>query len=278
MTSKDRQRELERARYERVQARLAQQQAAAKKRNKITAVVAAVAVVGIGVGVAVATSGGNKTDNTASSSPTSASSSPTGTSSPTSPAPTSSSPEQIGYQQGGTASKDVGVPTYNAADAAKPYTATIHFGTGDLTFDALTTKAPYTTYSFKYLAGKNYFNNTTCHRLVTANGLYVLQCGDPTGTGSGGPGYQFQDENLTGATYPAGTIAMANAGAGTNGSQFFIVYKDSQLPPNYTPWGKVTAGLDVITKIAAVGENDGSNGPGDGSPKQPVTIKSVTIQ
>jgi len=274
VTSKDRQRELERARYERVQARLAQQQAAAKKRNKITAAVAAVAVVGIGVGVAIATSGGNKTDSAASSTPTSASSTPSG--SPTSPAPTSSSPEKIGYTKTGNASKDVGVPTYNAADAAKPYSATISFNSGDLSFDALTTKAPYTTYSFKYLAGKGYFNNTTCHRLVTS-GIYVLQCGDPSGTGSGGPGYQFQDENLTGATYPAGTIAMANAGPGTNGSQFFIVYKDSPLPANYTPWGKVSSGMDVVTKIAAAGEDD-SNGQGDGKPKQPVTIKSVTIK
>ncbi|MBS2537500.1 peptidylprolyl isomerase [Catenulispora sp. NF23] len=274
MTSKDRQRELERARYERVQARLAQQQAAAKKRNKITAAVAAVAVIGIGVGVAFATSGGNKTDKTASSSPTS---SPSDTSSaPTTPAPTSSSPEQIGYQKTGSASKDVGVPTYNAADAAKPYTATIHFNSGDLTFDALTTKAPYTTYSFKYLSGKGYFDNTPCHRLVTQS-IYVLQCGDPTGKGDGGPGYQFQDENLTGATYPAGTIAMANGGPGTNGSQFFIVYKDSPLPPSYTPWGKVTSGMDVVTAIAAKGEDD-SNGQGDGKPKQPVTIKSVTVK
>jgi peptidyl-prolyl cis-trans isomerase B (cyclophilin B) len=276
VTSRDRQRELERARYERVQANLAKQQAAAKKRNQITAIVAAVAVVGIGVGVAFATNSGNKTDKTASTTPTSASSSPSGASSSPSPSAASSSPEQIGYQKTGQASKDVGVPTYSAADAAKPYTATIHFNSGDLTFDALTTKAPYTTYSFKYLSGKGYFDNTTCHRLVTA-GIYVLQCGDPSGTGSGGPGYQFQDENLTGATYPAGTVAMANAGAGTNGSQFFIVFKDSPLPANYTPWGKVTAGMDVVNKIAAAGEDD-SNGQGDGKPKQTVTIKNVTIK
>jgi len=277
VTSKDRQRELERARYERVQARLAQQQATAKKRNVITAIVAAVAVVGIGVGVAVATSGNKNGTTPAASAPTS---SPSDASSPTdapsTPAPTSSSPEQIGYQKTGNASKDVGVPTYNAADAAKPYSATIAFNSGDMTFDALTTKAPYTTFSFKYLAGKGYFNNTTCHRLVTS-GIFVLQCGDPSGTGSGGPGYQFQDENLTGATYPAGTIAMANAGPGTNGSQFFICFKDSPLPANYTPWGKVTAGMDVVTKIAAAGEDD-SNGAGDGKPKQTVTIKSVTIK
>ena len=121
-----------------------------------------------------------------------------------------------------------------------------------MTFTALTDKAPYTTFSFEYLARKKYFDATKCHRLTTS-GIYVLQCGDPTGTGSGGPGYQFQDENLTGATYPAGTIAMANAGPGTNGSQFFIVYKDTQLPPSYTPWGKVTAGLDIVQGIAKAG-------------------------
>ncbi|NUR62479.1 MAG: peptidylprolyl isomerase [Catenulispora sp.] len=277
MTSKDRQRELERARYERVQARLAQQQAAAKKRTKITAIAAAVAVVGIGVTVAVLTSGGksDKTSPAASAPSTSApTTAATGTATPDATPSTSASPEKIGYQKAETPSKDVGMPTYDAAAAAKPYTATIHFGSGDLTFDALTTKAPYTTYSFEYLVKKGYYDNTKCHRLTT-QGIYVLQCGDPTGTGSGGPGYQFQDENLTGATYPAGTIAMANAGPGTNGSQFFIVYKDTQLPPNYTPWGKVTSGMDVVTKIADGGVDTGG---GDGKPKLPADIKSVTIK
>ena len=280
MTSKDRQRELERARYERVQARLAQQQATASKRNKITALAAAVAVVGIGVTVAVVTRGGGddkKTPVAAASTPSS--SAPTSAGSPTSSGPDaspSSSAEKVGYQKTGQASKDVGVPVFDAAAAAKPYSATIHFGSGDLTFDALTTKAPYTTYSFEYLAKKGYFDNTKCHRLTT-QGIYVLQCGDPSATGSGGPGYQFQDENLTGATYPAGTIAMANAGPGTNGSQFFIVYKDTQLGPNYTPWGKITGGLDVVTKIADGGAEAGTN-PGDGKPKLPADIKSVTIK
>jgi len=275
VTSKERQRELERARYERVQARLAQQQAAAKKRNKITAAVAAVLVVGIGFSVAFLTkdSDGKKTPAASASSP----SSPSSAASTPDPA-ASSSPAQVGYQKTGKASKDVGVPTYDAAAAAKPYTATLHFDSGDLTFDALTTKAPYTTYSFEYLAKKGYFDNTKCHRLTT-QGIYVLQCGDPDGTGAGGPGYQFQDENLTGATYPAGTIAMANAGPGTNGSQFFIVYKDTQLPPNYTPWGKITGSMDVVTKIVAGGEVDSDpSRPGDGKPKLPATIKSVTIK
>ncbi|NUR26316.1 MAG: peptidylprolyl isomerase [Catenulispora sp.] len=261
---------------------MAQQQAAASKRNKITAIVAAVAVVGIGVSVAVLTSsGGDDKKSPAASStpstsaPTTAATAPTDASTPSSGGSSPSAP-QTGYQKTGKASKDVGVPTFDAAAAAKPYSATIHFSSGDLTVDALTTKAPYTTFSFEYLAKKGYYDNTKCHRLTT-QGIYVLQCGDPDGTGAGGPGYQFQDENLTGATYPAGTIAMANAGPGTNGSQFFIVYKDTQLGPNYTPWGKITSGMDVITKIAAGGEDDANN-PGDGHPKLPADIKSVTIK
>jgi peptidyl-prolyl cis-trans isomerase B (cyclophilin B) len=273
VTGKDRQRELERARYERVQARLAEQQAAARKRNKIVAFasVAAIVVVGVGVPLAIHASDSGKKSNAAATTPSSAPSA-SDTASPS--ADPSSSAETVGYQKTGQASKDVGVPTYNAADAAKPYTATLHLSQGDVTFTALTDKAPYTTYSFEYLAGKKYFDATKCHRLTTSS-IYVLQCGDPTGTGSGGPGYQFQDENLTGATYPAGTIAMANAGPGTNGSQFFIVYQDTQLPPSYTPWGKITSGLDVVQGIAKDGVADGS---GDGAPKDTVTIKSVDIK
>jgi peptidyl-prolyl cis-trans isomerase B (cyclophilin B) len=105
----------------------------------------------------------------------------------------------------------------------------------------------------------------------------VLQCGDPTGTGSGGPGYKFADENLAGATYPEGTVAMANSGANTNGSQFFLVYKNSTLGPSYTPFGKVVSGLDIIQNVAKKG-SDNSNGTGDGHPKESVIIESVTIK
>jgi peptidyl-prolyl cis-trans isomerase B (cyclophilin B) len=106
--------------------------------------------------------------------------------------------------------------------------------------------------------------------------IFVLQCGDPTGTGSGGPGYSFNDENLAGATYPAGTVAMANAGPNTNGSQFFFVTQDTTLRPNYTPFGVVTRGMNVLAKIAAGGEDD-QNGPGDGYPNRYVGILSVVI-
>ncbi len=275
-STKDRQRALERARYERVQAKIAKQQLAAKRRRRI-AIVTTIAVVLVGGGVlgaVLATSSSPKTTPTASSS-NSPSAAATGTASPSTAA-------KSGYTRtSAAAAKDVGIPTYNAADAAKPYTATIHTNRGDVVFTALTTKAPYTTYSFQFLAGKNYFNNTKCHRLTT-NGIFVLQCGDPAATGGGGPGYQFQDENLnyfgTGSsvTYKAGTVAMANSGPGTNGSQFFLVYKDSPLAPSYTPFGTITKGLDILQSIAAQGSDD-ANASGDGHPKETVTITSVSV-
>jgi peptidyl-prolyl cis-trans isomerase B (cyclophilin B) len=168
-----------------------------------------------------------------------------------------------------------GIPVFDPAEAAKPYTATLFTTQGRISFQALTTKAPCTTFSFRFLAARQYYSLTHCHRLVTQR-IFVLQCGDPTGTGSGGPGYSFNDENLTGAAYPAGTVAMANAGPDTNGSQFFICTKDTVLQPNYTPFGRVTAGMDVLRKIDAGGEDD-QNGPGDGYPNRYVGILAVGI-
>ncbi len=141
---------------------------------------------------------------------------------------------------------------------------------------ALDAAAPKTVAAQTKLAQEGYFDGTPCHRLTT-KGIFVLQCGDPTGTGSGGPGYQLPDENLPSANknnYPAGTVAMANAGPNTGGSQFFIVYEDTSLPPGYTIWGEVTSGLDVVQKIAADGTKTGAP---DGPPKSPVTIESTTV-
>ncbi|WP_030271622.1 peptidylprolyl isomerase [Streptomyces sp. NRRL B-24484] len=168
-----------------------------------------------------------------------------------------------------------GIPVFDAKKAAKPYSATLRTSQGAITFKALTDKAPCTTFSFRFLAEHDYFDRSHCHRLTTQR-IFVLQCGDPTGTGSGGPGYSFPDENLEGATYPAGTVAMANAGPSTNGSQFFFVWKDTKLSPAYTPFGQVTAGLDVLQKIAAGGEDD-QNNPGDGFPNLPVNIRHVAL-
>ncbi|HXR69752.1 peptidylprolyl isomerase [Actinocrinis sp.] len=277
-STKDRQRALERARYERVQAKIAKQNAAAR-RNRRIAIVTAIAIVVVGGGATAAILA------TSSNSPTKPVAQSSASASAAASATPSSTAEKTGYTKSGTASKDVGVPIFNAVQAAKPYTATIHTNRGDIVFTALTTKAPYTTFSFQYLAGKNYFNNTDCHRLVTS-GIFVLQCGDPTGTGSGGPGYQFQDENLNyfgaaGAngqvTYKAGTVAMANSGPGTNGSQFFLVYKDSPLAPAYTPFGTITKGLDIVQAIAAQGNGPTDQNTQNTPPKEKVTIQSVSI-
>ncbi|HWJ83596.1 MAG TPA: peptidylprolyl isomerase [Nocardioides sp.] len=144
-------------------------------------------------------------------------------------------------------------------------------GTFHATLDAA--KTPCTVSSFVSLAGQGYFDGTTCHRMTTS-GIYVLQCGDPTGTGTGGPGYSFDDELSGKETYGPGTLAMANAGPNTNGSQFFIVYDDSPLPPAYTVFGEVDqATVDLLKDVA----KDGTNPPQDGAPNTPVDISSVSV-
>jgi len=148
-------------------------------------------------------------------------------------------------------------------------------------------ESPCTVNSFASLIGQGYFNNTKCHRLTTSPELGVLQCGDPKGDGTGGPGYQFANEYPTDqyppndpklqepVLYPRGTLAMANAGPGTNGSQFFMVYKDSQLPPQYTVFGTIQAdGLATLDKIAKAGVAGGGE---DGAPAIEVTITSLLL-
>ncbi|MFD9007188.1 peptidylprolyl isomerase [Streptomyces sp. NPDC059582] len=165
-------------------------------------------------------------------------------------------------------------------DKSAKYTMKLATTCGDIDIALKASAAPHTVNSFDFLAGKGYFDHTKCHRLTT-NGIYVLQCGDPTGSGSGGPGYTIPDENLKDTSlknnvYPAGTIAMANTGqAHTGGSQFFLVYQDSQLPPSYTPFGTVSdSGMKVLKKIAAAGE---STGAGDGAPNATVVIDKATV-
>jgi peptidyl-prolyl cis-trans isomerase B (cyclophilin B) len=148
-------------------------------------------------------------------------------------------------------------------------------------------ESPCTVNSFASLVGQGFFNNTKCHRLTTSPTLGVLQCGDPKGDGTGGPGYQFANEYPTDqyppndpkleepVVYPRGTLAMANAGPNTNGSQFFMVYKDSQLPPQYTAFGTIQGdGLATLDKIAKAGVAGGGE---DGAPASEVTIKSLLL-
>ncbi|MET8576302.1 peptidylprolyl isomerase [Streptomyces sp. NPDC005012] len=164
-------------------------------------------------------------------------------------------------------------------DTSAQYTMTLDTTCGEMSVELDAKGAPHTVNSFEFLAGKGYFDHTRCHRLTT-QGIYVLQCGDPTAQGSGGPGYEIKDENLKSDAlkkdvYPTGTVAMANAGPNTNGSQFFLVYQDSPLPPNYTPFGKLDKkGLAVLEKIAKAGE---STGMGDGAPNATVVINKATV-
>lgn len=178
------------------------------------------------------------------------------------------------YPASGPAAKPVDGPPKNAAEDGT-VAVTIATNRGDLHAELDGAAAPCTVNSFLSLAQQEYFDNTPCHRLTTS-GIFVLQCGDPTGSGTGGPGYRFDDELTGKETYKAGTLAMANAGPNTNGSQFFVVYGDTSLNPDYTVFGTVdAASVDLITRIARRG-TDGRNGQGDGAPKQAVTITSVT--
>jgi len=168
-----------------------------------------------------------------------------------------------------------------------PKTLTLRTNCGNITATLLTKEAPQTTTNISTLANRRYYNGTICHRLTT-EGIYVLQCGDPTAQGAGRPGgwTGYADENLpkSGAkNYPAGTLAMANSGPGTNGSQFFLVYADTQLGPDYTIFGRITSGLDLLKKIAEVGaykvESDGqAYYVGDGFPVQLVVIESASAR
>ena len=242
----------------------AQREAArAKARRRITGAVAVGAVVIVAAIVLAVTLPGDKSSNSAIPGVDTAALALTGSGS-----------TACTYTPTGSPARDVGQPPAKGV-APGTYQATLTTGQGVVTIDLDSAKAPCTVNSFVYLAAKGYFNATTCHRLTTS-GIFVLQCGDPTASGQGGPGYEFADENLTGATYPAGTVAMANAGPGTNGSQFFLVYKDTQLSPAYTPFGTITSGLDVLTAIAAKG-TDNSNGAGDGRPTTPVDVTSVVV-
>jgi peptidyl-prolyl cis-trans isomerase B (cyclophilin B) len=289
--NKDRQRRIARERYRRQQELRRAKRHQVRKRVLTGLSIAATAGLIAGLLLAFLPSGPHKPSASATSSPK-ASATPS--------ASTVAEPaHHCSYTAAATpAAKKVGMPPASP-DYTATYTATINTNQGDIALNLLNSKATCTVNSFVHLAEAGYFNNTQCHRMVTS-GIYVLQCGDalakasttltcpsspkPGDPGTGTPGYEFGSENLTGAKYPAATVAMANAGPGTNGSQFFIVYKDSTSglvqpgqTPAYTPFATVSSGLNIVQNVAKGGFSCQS-AAGDGVPKEKVIIKSVTIK
>jgi peptidyl-prolyl cis-trans isomerase B (cyclophilin B) len=269
VAGRDRKKELARQRYERQMARRVAQQQRARRVKIIGSVVAVVLVVGASAGLAAVVGGDSSKKDNAAAEP---SAQPTPTPQPS----VSVKPGECAYlpntEQG---AKDVGTPAKKPAFKSD-VKATVKTDLGDIVMDLDGKKAPCTVSSLAFLAQKNFFDNTKCHRLTT-EGIKVLQCGDPTGSGAGGPAYRFPNENTKGAKYVRGTLAMAHSSQpDSNGSQFFIVYGDSQLPPDYTVFGKIVQGMGVVDEVAKAG-SDNSGGPGDGAPKKPITIKDVAI-
>lgn len=160
-------------------------------------------------------------------------------------------------------------------DQNKTYTATIKTTKGDIVVNLFAKEDPVTVNNFVFLANQGYYNNVPFHRIIKG---FMIQTGDPTGTGAGGPGYTFKDEPVT-RDYTPGTVAMANAGPNTNGSQFFIVDGDysGKLPKNYTIFGQVTQGMDVVHAIADTPVGPSAQGEMS-KPQQPVSIESVSIK
>ncbi len=268
---KERQRQLARERHLRQAARRADRARKTRIRAIAAGGVGILLAIGVGTYFLVGTGGGKSAAASASASPT-----PTSSATSTKAATVAEPAHHCTYPKSGTAARKVSLPP-SAPDYTASYQATITTNRGTININLLNSKATCTVNSFVHLAEQNYFNNTKCHRLTTES-IYVLQCGDPTGTGNGGPGYEFGSENLKGATYPAGTVAMANTGQpNSNGSQFFLVYQDTPLPASYTPFGTIAQGLPVLDAIAKAG-SDNSNGTGDGHPKENVVIDKVTIK
>jgi peptidyl-prolyl cis-trans isomerase B (cyclophilin B) len=266
-TSKQR-REAERRRLQRQVQRRAQREV---RRRRLLAAISVLGVLAvIAIVLVVVVMGGNDSSTTGSGKHSSAAAS-------SSPAPASSSAAAgpaypCTWTKSGTAARKVTVPATTRPPKAGTTAVSVRTNRGAMTFTLNRAAAPCAVESFVSLAEQHYFDRTSCHRL-TSGGLSVLQCGDPTGTGTGGPGYSFKDELTGKEKYTRGVLAMANSGPDTNGSQFFIVYKDSQLPAGYTVFGRVSKGLGVVDAVAA----KGSTPAGDGKPKLPISLTKVLV-
>jgi peptidyl-prolyl cis-trans isomerase B (cyclophilin B) len=258
-----------------------------KKRNLIVTIIASVVVVVVIVVVMVAIIHDDKKSKTAAAAGPTTTATVSDTPTDSAPASTSSSaaapvPQTAGpcgySQTATTVTKSVGYPPDPSPTPTTNRVMSITTNKGALTMDLDASLAPCTVQSIAYLVGQGLYDNTSCFRLVTS-GIFVLQCGDPSNNGTGGPGYQVKDENLDKVDYSAvGTVAMANSGPGTDGSQFFIIYKDSStsLGKDYTEIGKISAGMDIVQQVVAGGSDD-ANGTGDGKPKVTLTFTKVTV-
>lgn len=222
---------------------------------------------------------GNESDADQASDPAASSSSSSGSPSDSPSESSSADGETVTCDypaDGQDAARDVEAPPAQVPSTGTA-TAVLTTTFGDITLTLDRADAPCTVASFVSLAEQGFYDDTPCPRIGDQDGFGILQCGDPTGSGSGGPGYSFPDELTGDEIYPAGTLAMANAGPDTNGSQFFLVFRDSQFPPSYTTFGTIDeAGLKVLDDIAKVG-NDNSNPAGGGAPNEDVTIEKVAI-
>ena len=278
-----------------------ERRAAQQRRRRLFTIVGSALGVALVIGAVVATvlftNRGSNTTSASADTPTPSSSEAQQPGAPTEsgPLPQFVAPANLGancqYTADEAASKNNNPPRAGKVptDPAQ-ISASMTTGQGNIGLQLDNAKAPCTVNSFASLAQQGYFNDTPCHRLTTSPSLAVLQCGDPTGQGTGGPGYAFANEYPTDqyqpddpalqqpVTYPRGTLAMANAGPDTNGSQFFLVYGDSQLPPNYTAFGTIDqTGLATLDKIAKAGVTPSDRGTDDGAPAQPVQIKSIQL-
>lgn len=259
MASSKREREYERRRYEKWQHRLAEKQARRRRTQVVAGGVVGVLVLGVGVTAAVLLSGGDDAPTDAGTTAT-------------------DQPSTGGEARTGNGGV---VPDPSLAED-RTWTGAISTSAGDIGIELEGDVAPQAVANFVTLAQEGYFDGTDCHRLTTS-GIYVLQCGDPTGTGTGSPGYAFGPVENAPAddVYPAGTIAMARQGGdgSSMGSQFFLVYEDSTIPSDqaggYTVFGRITSGLDVVQAVADAGVSGGAS---DGTPATPVTIEGVETQ
>ncbi|GAA3430953.1 hypothetical protein GCM10018954_005540 [Kutzneria kofuensis] len=182
------------------------------------------------------------------------------------------------YTKDGDAAKPNNLPNGANISSQGTVSVTLKTNDGDIPLTLDRSLAPCAVNNFVSLSSQGYYDNTSCHRLST-QGLQMLQCGDPKGDGTGGPGYKFDDEVWPSLTYGRGYLAMANSGPNTNGSQFFLVYGDAQLQPNYTVFGTISeAGLKVIDDIAKAGD-DGAfdSSAGGGHPNKKVTITKSQV-